>query len=90
MNDSSINNTDLSDKITRQIEYIRSLAGSGNTDFSALDTSNRGSERTFIRSTFAEGKGLEVAKTYHLIANPSRDMIQAGDKIRVEITLTNS
>jgi len=74
------------------IADVQNLAGPGNTDFSALgtSTSNRGGERVFIRSPFAEGKGLKVEKTYRLLSDAGRDTIHTGDKIRVEIILTNN
>lgn len=59
ISDSSANNTELATKISQGIEDIRTLAGPGNTDFSALDNSDRGTntannKRTFIRSAVAE------------------------------------
>lgn len=83
-------NTALQQEISDKIETTRLLAGSGNTDFNALDTSDRGSKKTFIRSPFAEGKGLKVEKSYKPMMSGSGDTMQTGDKIQVEITLTNT
>ncbi len=76
--------------MTQIIHETERIAGSGNTDFSALYNSSRGSKRTFIRSPFAEGKGLKVEKKYTLMTSGTRDTIQTDDKIRVEIVLTNT
>lgn len=84
-----VQNAALAEDISRMIENTRMLAGSGNTDFSALDSSNRGDRRTFIRSPFAEGKGLKVEKSYHPMKSAPGDTIRTGDKIRVDIVLTN-
>ncbi len=84
------NNTQLTADISQMIADTALLAGSGNTDFSALSASSRGSERTFIRSPFAEGKGLKVEKNYKIMTSETRDTMQTGDKIRVEIVLTNT
>lgn len=84
------NNTKLTTDILQMIEETRRIAGSGNTDFSELDNSNRGDKKIFIRSPFAEGKGLKVEKSYSIMRSTSGDVMQTGDKIRVEITLTNT
>lgn len=81
----------LSPEISQMLANTVAIAGSGNTDFSALANSDRGgTKRTFIRSSFAEGKGLKVAKSYKLLASTPRDTMQTGDKIRVELSLTNT
>lgn len=69
--DNGVPNAALAKEIADRLEETRLLAGSGNTDFSALYTSNRGSKRTFIRSPFAEGKGLKVEKSYRLMTSTS-------------------
>jgi hypothetical protein len=77
------------EKIRSLIEETRLLAGPGNTDFTALDNSERPAQRVFIRSPFAEGKGLKVEKSYRLMTTEVRDTMKSTDKIRVEIILTN-
>lgn len=53
--DTASRDTTLSSDISRMIEETRRIAGSGNTDFSALDNSDRGqSKRTFVLSPVAE------------------------------------
>lgn len=47
-------NSVLSGDISGMVEAARLTAGSGNTNFGALDNSTRGSKRIFIRSPFAE------------------------------------
>lgn len=82
--------TVLAADISRMVEETRRIAGSGNTDFSALDNSTRGdSKRTFIQSPFAEGKGLKVEKVYEIMSGTPGDILRSGDKVRVEIRLTN-
>lgn len=81
----------LTADISRMVEETRRIAGSGNTDFSALDNSTRGeNKRTFVQSPFAEGKGLKVEKTYELMSGTPGDILRAGDKVRVELRLTNT
>lgn len=85
----AIQNSILAQDIAEQIRNTQLLSGEGYSDFSALEAGGREEKRTFIRSTFAEGKGLKVEKSYTLINNVSRDTMQTDDKIRVEIALTN-
>ncbi len=47
-------NSALQKEIMESLEKTRLMAGSGYTDFTALDNSHRGSERIFIRSAVAE------------------------------------
>lgn len=88
---SATQNSQITPAIAGMISIASSLAGSGNFDTTALSTTvNAGSNRTFIRSPFAEGKGLKVEKSYKIITSQARDTMQMGDKIRVEIVLTNT
>lgn len=80
----------LTSTVSLMLANTAAIAGSGNTDFSALANSDRGTKRTFVRSPFAEGKGLKVEKTYKILSSSPRDTMQTGDKIRVEIALTNT
>lgn len=81
-------NSGLTSEISGLVETARSAAGSGNADFGALDNSSRGTKRIFIRSSFAEGKGLQVEKTYTLTSGG--DIMQTNAKVRVEISLKNT
>lgn len=46
--------TQAANNIAALIEKTRTIAGPGNTDFSALETSTRDAKTTFVRSVFAE------------------------------------
>lgn len=69
--DNGVPNAALAKEIADKLEETRLLAGPGNTDFSALGTSARKDKRVFIRSPFAEGKGLKVEKSYRLMTSTS-------------------
>lgn len=85
-----IRNETLTPEILGMLQDTALLAGSGNTDFSALNSPRALSDRVFVRSPFAEGKGLKVEKSYRIMTSQSRDTMQTGDKIRAEIVLTNT
>lgn len=57
-------NTQMVDRINTMMEQTRELAGSGRVDYTALDTNDRQNMKTWIRSPFAEARGLHVEKRY--------------------------
>lgn len=84
---SAVNLGNVDQGLINNIIYYSSnyVSGSGNGI-----VSDTGSNRIFIYSPFTEGKGLKVEKTYRIMDSATRDTMQTGDKIRVEIKLTNT
>lgn len=77
-------------KLADSIAELSSLNSPGMTDVSVSrsptpSVSNQ-QVRTYVRSTFAEGKGLGVEKTYK---DANGSPLQSGDKIQVTIVLKN-
>lgn len=75
------------DTLNTGMSDVIDLAGSGRTDFSTLDTSARDFKRTYIRSPYAEAKGLKVEKRYKDL---NGGMLQSGDRIEITLDLTNT
>lgn len=84
---STINSGNVDQGLINNVIYysLNYVSESGNGTVSGT-----GSNRVFIYSPFAEGKGLKVEKTYRIMDSATRDTMQTGDKIRVEIKLTNT
>ena len=57
-------NTALQNQIGSLTNNLSSYAASGSVDTSSIQKGNVPVTRTFLRSTFAKGKGITVAKTY--------------------------
>jgi hypothetical protein len=80
-------NQALADEISQTILDLQNQAASGSIDTSELTNATIEKQRSFLRSEFADGKDIKIAKKY---TDSNGGFLQAGDPILVTIDVTNA
>ncbi|MDD2487531.1 MAG: hypothetical protein PHS92_04120 [Candidatus Gracilibacteria bacterium] len=80
-------NADMASEIMNLTSQLKNASGKDKTNVDNMRYENAEAEKTFVRSQFAEGRGVKIEKIY---IDENGGNLKSGDKIKVNLRLTNN